>query len=119
MTGRTASVLLTDDEVSGLDLDLRLLYRPLSIHWDGQFGKFLEPRQVTIVGFEAQDIIHLMKDTGRTHEGGRPIVVKIESRVLRRISDKGVFPEDYRIKYENLEAGMPCWVVVLGHKVGT
>lgn len=111
-------MLLTDDEVKGLEEDLRLLYRPLTPHWDGQFGKFLEPKQVALVGFEAQDVVHLMKDTGRTHDDGRPIIAKVGSRVLRRITDQGVYPEDYRIDYDNLEPGMPCWVVVLGERVG-
>lgn len=120
--GRTASILLTDQEVTAIENGLRLLYRPLTLHWDGQFGKFKEPRQATLVGFESQDIVHLMKDTGKvkTDDRGkeRPLIVKVESRVIRRINDEAIYPEDYVINYDNLEPMDQCWIVALGEKVG-
>ena len=114
---RTASVLLSEREVEALGGGLRMFYRPTSKHWDGQFGKFLEPRQIALVGFEESDIVHLMKETGRHHEDGRPIVVKIGARVVRRITNRAVFPEGFSIDYPLLEPGDPCWCMVLGHKL--
>ena len=117
--GRTASILLTEDEVLAMEDGLRLLYRPITVHWDGQFGKFLEPRQQTLVGWEEDDLVHLMRDTGKTHEGSdRPVVVKVSTRVLRRITDEAVYPANYHVKYDNLDPGEECWAIALGHEVG-
>ena len=120
--GRTASVLLTDQEERAIKNGLRLLYRPLTLHWDGQFAKFKEPKQATLVGFEVQDIVHLMKDTGKvkTDDRGkeRPLIVKVESRVIKRINDEAIYPEDYGIDYDNLEPMDECWIIALGERVG-
>ncbi len=120
LQARTASVLLTDVELHAIAHDrLRLIYRPLSLHWDHMLSKFKQPKQSTLVGFESQDIVHLMKDTGRYDvDTERPIIVKVESRVIRRIHDVAVFPEDYQIRHEDLLPMDPCWLIVLGHKVG-
>lgn len=128
--GRTASVLLTDQEVTAIEQGLRLLYRPISLHWDHMFSKFKEPRQIALVGFEVQDIVHLMKETGRVVKdddgnvvvdgNGRPKThkIKIESRVIKKINDEAIFPEDYNLEYDNLEPMDQCWIVSMGHKVG-
>lgn len=118
MTSRTASVLISEQEVRAIGEGRRVLYRPRSKHWDGQFRKFLEPRQVTLVGFEAQDIVHLSVDTGAVdRETGRPIIKKVESRVLSRITNEAVFPDDYGIEHDGIRPGDPCWFLVLRERV--
>lgn len=119
---RTASVLLTDQEVRAVGNGLRIIYRPLTMHWDGQLGKFKEPRQPTIDGTHEPDVVHLMRDTGKTYTVERtgevrPVIVKVESREISEISDKAVFPDGYHLEYDNLEAMDQCWAVVLGQKV--
>lgn len=120
---RTASILLTSQEVHALGDGLRILYRPLSLHWDGQLGKFREPRQPTLDGTGDPDVVHLMKDTGRTYiveKTGevRPVIVKVGSRVIKEISDEALFPDGYFLEYDNLDPMDLCWAVVLGQKVG-
>ena len=116
---RTASVLLSDAEVKAIEGGMRALYRPHSLHWDGQFHKFLEPKQATLMGFEVQDIVHMMMDTGRVdEETGRPIIKRVESRVIARVTDGAVFPEAYEVDHGDLKPGDPCWLVVLREKVG-
>lgn len=122
VSSRTSSVLLTEQEVRALRNGLRILYRPMSMHWDGQFGKLKEPIQPTLDGTEAPDVVHLMRDTGKTYtveKTGevRPVIVKVESRIIKEISDESVFPDGYLLEYDNLEPMDQCWAVVLGQKV--
>lgn len=121
LSSRTASVLLTDLEEEALRRGLRILYRPLTIHWDGQFGKFKDPIQPTLDGSFAPDLVHLMKEIDRVitdpHGRQRKAIVKVESRMIKEISEESVFPDGYRIKYDNLEPMDQCWAVVLGQKV--
>ena len=119
---RTASVLLSEREVEALGGGLRMFYRPTSKHWDGQFGKFKEPKQPTLDGTVEPDVVHLMKDTGKTftvEKTGevRPVIVKVASRVVKEISDISIFPDEYLLEYDNLEPMDQCWAVVLGQKV--
>ena len=120
MDARTASILLTDQEFHAIEKDrLRVIYRPHTIHWDRQFSKFKEPKQATLIGFESKDIAHLMRDTGAidiTTE--RPVIMKVQSRVIRRCHDQAVFPEDYPIDHEEIQAMDQCWIVALGEKIG-
>ena len=63
VSSRTSSVLLTEQEVRALRNGLRILYRPISMHWDGQFGKLKDRIQPTLDGTSAPDVVHLMRDT--------------------------------------------------------
>lgn len=122
LLARTASVVLTSGELRAIKEGcLRILYRPITLHWDGQFGKFLEPRATLLDGTPAPDLIHLMEEGDKVivdkHGRERKVISRRETRVLREITDQGVFPEDYYITYENLEVLDRCWVLILGSRV--
>lgn len=108
---RTASVLLSPEEANLVERGRRVIYRPLSDHWRGQFGKFLEPQQPTLTGSKVPDVVHLVKEIeGKTVEdrSGRvhPMRQKMGTWIVQDVTDQSTNPD-----------GLPSWVVVLGPRV--
>ncbi len=121
MKPRTASVLLTSAEVDSIRIGRRILYRQISVHWDGQFNKFKGPLQPTLDGTSLPDVVHLMRELDRTivdkHDRERRAIVKVESRILVEISDEAEFPEGFVIETDRIRPGEKCWALILGDKV--
>jgi len=115
---RTASILITDDELRWIRRGEHALYRPISDHWEGQLRKFTRPKvdlkagigQVTLIPFDQEaeedlpDIVHLVLEL--EGEKGK-YKKKAESRILTDIFDNGRHPD----------TGERCWVLDLGKVV--
>lgn len=112
---KTASVLISREEVSWLSSGRNIIYRPISLHWDGQLRKFLEPRTRTLEGTEIPYVVHLITEFEKT--GGGTFKRNYESRVLVDISEEAEFPVRFPLEVDHLRGGDKCWALVLGEKV--
>ncbi len=94
----------------------RILYRPLTPHWEGQLHKFLDRRHlqtlddvVPLLGFA--HIMRTIEGKTSTDRSGRvnPLTVKVGTFYIKDVSDTAIDGELRR-----------QWVVVLGDRlVGT
>ena len=109
MRTRSASVLVTEEELHRIQNGDRVLHRPLTVHWQGQLGKFLErpgrPPDVQLDLFgnppsdeEVVDVVHLV--VGRVDGKGKAYKWRAETRRL-----------------DDICKGLESWVLDLGDVV--